>query len=327
MNVLQKVIKYCAMGFAVFLSVVIFVSIAAAAFGVVSGVTIFSDGDVERVNIEKSYTVEEAKKLGIEEILVDCSAEITIGAGEKITVSAENVPEEYVVSCKDGKLVVRDTRKIVFSLVTNLFEDQSEKEQVTITIPKDYALEKATIDSGSGTVFVLDLTAKDVTIDSGSGEVLITDVTAENLFVDSGSGKVNMNRVTANTTEIESGSGKVVLKDSVLGPLQLDSGSGAVEATGITAEDVEVDSGSGRVSLEGKLTGNCEFETGSGSLTLSIQGYEEDYRIKADCGSGAFRINGKKLKDGSYGSNKKGELKIDSGSGSVNVEFLAPVEE
>ena len=49
--------------------------------------------------------------------------------------------------------------------------------------------------------------------------------------------------------------------------------------------------------------------------------------MKAECGSGTFRINGKKVDDGSYGSNLKGEMIIDSGSGSVNVEFNTSVDE
>ena len=107
----------------------------------------------------------------------------------------------------------------------------------------------------------------------------------------------------------------------------MDSGSGSVTMRNIIAEKAKVDSGSGSVLVEGTLTGTCEFETGSGSLTMRLDGREEDYLVKAECGSGTFRMNGKKREDGIYGTNVNGELIIDSGSGSVNVEFNTPVKE
>lgn len=306
MNLLQRIIKYCAMGFAIFLSVVIFVLIMTAGASMVYGVTAFGE-EKERMSIEEQYTIEEAQTLGLKQLLVDCSAEITVETGEEFYIHAENVPEEYQVSCEDGKLVVRDTRKMTFSWVFQIVKNQSKRERVTVVVPKGYLLTKTTIKSGSGAVQV-------------------TDLATEALLVESGSGTVNLTRVIAETTGVESGSGRVKMEDCMLGEFSLDSGSGAVEGTGITVENVRLDSGSGRVRMEGVFSGSCEFETGSGALSLYVRGREEDYRIKADCGSGTFRINGKKRDDGSYGNNKKGEFKIDSGSGAVNVEFL-PSEE
>ena len=328
MSEIQKVIKYCAMAFAIFLSVVILGSIVAVVLGVttgISGISVLSGEDKERIQLYEEYSLEEAKELGITSVLVDCNAEITVKPGEMLTIAAENVTDEYKIRQANGNFsIVQDRPDFNIRF---WFGEVSERESVVVTIPEGLSTEKVTVMSGSGKVFVTGTETEALTVDSGSGRVTVEDVTAKQLYVDSGSGRVSMARVAMSETRLTTGSGSVSIEDAALGKLWLDSGSGAVRMERVEATEAEVDTGSGAVSFEGKLTGTNEFETGSGALTLRLDGKEEEYRVKAECGSGTFRINGKKKDDGSYGSNVKGELLIDSGSGSVNVEFLTPEEE
>ena len=328
MNGVQKVIKYCAMAFAVFLSVVIFGTIISVVVGVttgIAGVNFLMDGDKERVNLAEEYTLEEARGLGITEILVDCNAEITVQTGDVLSIEAVNVTEDYEIRQNNGKFsIVEDSPEIKINF---LFHNATERETVVVTIPEEFSAEQVKILSGSGAVRMTGIEAEYFTVDSGSGKVIAENVAAKRLYVDSGSGRVTVVQAVADETEINSGSGGITVEDSKLGELLLNSGSGTVRMVHAEATKAKVDSGSGAVSYAGVLTGTCEFETGSGSLTLRIDGGEYDYKVDADCGSGTFRINGKKLDDGSYGTNVKGELLIDSGSGSVNVEFNTPTEE
>ena len=325
MNGLQKVIKYCAMAFAVFLSVVIFGTIVSVVVGVttgIAGVNYFMGDDKERINLSEEYSLEEAKELGITDILVDCSAEITVRTGNVLSIEAVNVTEDYEIRQNNGKLsIVQDTPefKIWF-----WFGNYSERETVVVTIPEELVTEQVKVLSGSGEVILSGVEAENLTVDSGSGKVTAENVRAKRLYVDSGSGRVTIAGAMMAETEINSGSGGITVDNSKLGKLLLNSGSGTVRMENVESEEAEVDSGSGTVSYEGVLNGTCEFETGSGSLTLRLDGSEEEYKVKAECGSGTFRINGKKVDDGSYGTNVKGEILIDSGSGSVNVEFNTP---
>lgn len=328
MNGVQKVIKYCAMAFAVFLSVVIFGAIVSVVVGVttgIAGINYFMDDDKERINLSEEYTLEEAKELGITSILVDCSAEITVRTGNVLSIEAENVTEDYEIRQNNGKFsIVQDTPefKIWF-----WFGNYSERETVVVTIPEELATEQVKVLSGSGEVIVTGVDTENLTVDSGSGKVTAESVRAKRLYVDSGSGRVTIAGAVMDETEINSGSGGITVDNSKLGKLHLNSGSGTVRMENVESEEAKVDSGSGTVFYEGVLNGTCEFETGSGSLTLRLDGSEEEYKVKAECGSGTFRINGKKVDDGSYGTNIKGEILIDSGSGSVNVEFNTPAEE
>lgn len=334
MNGLQKVIKYCAMAFAVFLSVVILGTIISVVVGVttgIAGVNFLLDDDKERINLSEEYSLEEARELGITSILVDCSAEIVVQPGEELSIEAVDVTEDYEIRQNNGRFsIVQDRPEIKIGF---WFDDISEQEKVVVTIPAELSMEKIEIKSGSGEVTVKDLMTENrimlenLSIDSGSGRVILENVDADRLYVDSGSGMVTLAGARLSETEINSGSGGVAIDASALGKLLLNTGSGGVHMDNVEARDAEVDTGSGRVSYVGVLTGTCEFETGSGTLTLRLDGKEEDYKVKAECGSGTFRINGKKVDDGSYGMNVKGEILIDSGSGSVNVEFNTPEEE
>lgn len=326
MNGIQKVIKYCAMAFAILLSVAILGSIVMAVAGVTTGVfgvnTVVGENK-ERVNLSEEYTIEEAKAQGITKILVDCNAEIILEQGEKLAIEAYNVTEDYKIKCVDDTFrIVED--KSNFTIHWFWLPNATKQEKVVVTIPEELEYEQIKVLSGSGAVSVNGVEAETLVLDSGSGRVAVDKVRATYFLVDSGSGKVTVSDTVASETKFVTGSGAVTMNDSELGELMLDTGSGAVSLNRIVAEDAEVDTGSGAVSVTGVLTGTCEFETGSGSLTIRLDGQEEEYRVKAECGSGTFRINGKKMEDGSYGSNVRGELIIDSGSGSVNVEFNTP---
>lgn len=331
MSGLQKVIKYCAMAFAIFLSVVIFGGIIAAVTGVATGIAgiNYLTEEQKRINLSEQYTEEEIKELGLQNILVDCNAYITVRRGDVLSVEALNVTEDYKIRCSNGKLSVLQEKKN-FSIRFNWIMkdwDASVQEQVIVTIPENFMPNQMVIHSGSGKVFVSEVTSDRMELDSGSGSVEIADVTTDKLRIDSGSGRVSLTKVNATESVLETGSGSVKGEDTSLGKLSVNSGSGAVELIRVIAEDVVVDSGSGSVEFEGKLTGACTFETGSGAASVAIDGAEEEYLVEAECGSGTFRINGKKVKDGSYGENVKGALFFDAGSGSVNVTFNTPAEE
>ncbi len=321
MNGVQKVVKYCAMAFAIFLSVVILGSIVAFISGMTTGIMIESgmSEELERINLSEQYTKEEIEQLGIREILIDCNAEITVEQGEVLSIDAYNVTEKYKIQCNGGQFsIVQDTDGFhVFSW----FQDATEREEVVVRIPESFDSEKVTVDSGSGKVSVANVTTGQFIIDSGAGSVSVENVVAAKTTIDSGSGSIFVKNCSAEKTELYSGSGKVTVEDTVLGKCKLDTGSGSVRMDRITSTDMILDSGTGKVEMDGRIDGSAEFYTGSGSVSLVLDGTEEEYRIVTDSGSGTFRVNGEKREDGGYGKAVTGVLTFDSGSGSVNVDF------
>lgn len=312
MNGIQKVIKYCAMAFALFLAVSIFGAIVAGVTGLAVGVTGIKQitDNTERMDLSQQYTETEISDLGIHTVYVDCNADITVRCGEVLSIDATDVTKDYKIECSNGKFsIVQDRTGISFDW-NWLFDlgNATVQETVVVTVPEGFDARQIVINSGSGKVFVEDITAKELKVDSGSGRVTVTGI-------------------TVGETRMDTGSGGVTIENGLLGRLNLNSGSGAIVMNEIVANDVVIESGSGSVAITGVLSGNCDFETGSGSLSIALDGAKEEYLVKAKCGSGTFRINGKKVDDGSYGTDVKGTLVIDSGSGSVNIEFNTPETE
>lgn len=320
MNVVQKVIKYCAMAFAVFLSVTILGSIIAVVLGLAMESGFYDER--ERINLSERYSVAELEELGIERIFVDCPAEILVKPGTELAIEAQNVTEDYRIRCSNGTFRLESKRKnFLFSFSFSLFGREKEQGTVVVTVPEGYMPKEFKIDSGVLPVVVENLNTEKLVVDSGSGNVTITALQAGKLHMDTGSGWVSITDTAVKETSVDSGAGRVKVENSELGVLHLDSGSGTVEFRNVTAEDVKVDSGSGAVEWTGGLTGRCYFDTGSGRVSLQLAGTEADYRLRIDSGSGAVRVNGRKTGDGSYGTNVRGELQIDSGSGAVTISF------
>ena len=303
MNTIQKIIKYGAMAFAAMLAISILGAIVTFLFGIMVGVERETKSGENRISVTEEYTKEQIEEENIDTLLVEFSGKITIKPGEVLKIEAVDVPEDFVVECRNGKITVKERKdNSPIHWIVSFGDGFSTEESVTITIPEG-------------------LDFKRLEVNSGSGRVAVEEVSTKTLLVDSGSGSVEFHGVKAEETVLNTGSGAVTVADSDLGKVTLDSGSGKVKMQQVAARDADVKTGSGKVEFEGELTGECEFDTGSGAVQLTIKGSKDEYRVDAECGSGSFRLNGKKIDDGTFGRNVKGEINVDSGSGSVSIDF------
>lgn len=255
----------------------------------------------------------------VQEIQIDgVDGELEIVRGESFCVIYENIPVDYTMEVKDGKLILKDESKNVF--LVNFGQNNS---YMRLEIPESVKLTKLTVDNGSGKLTVSDVEAETLVLDGGSGSMSAGDVIVRKIVVDGGSGSVKLNRITAEESNFDMGSGSLAVSDSVLGKTRVDGGSGSCSFETVKANDMTVSSGSGRVVYKGELTGNCIFDSGSGSVRLDIYGSKADYSIRANLGSGGLYVDGKKEASGVYVSNRDAEhvLSFDTGSGRVSVNF------
>ena len=255
----------------------------------------------------------------VEEIWVDgVNGELEIVRGDTFCVTYQNIPVDYRMEVKDGKLILKDESVSVF--VVGIL---TENPYLCLTIPEDVELSKLTVDNGSGKLVVMDVVTEALILDGGSGSMTAENIVAKNIFIDGASGSTKVRNVTAKESRFDMGSGSLTVKESVLGTTKLDSGSGSCRFETVQAHNFSANSGSGRIVYEGELTGNCIFDSGSGSIRLDVVGAKEDYSIRASLGSGGLYVNGRKEGSGSYVSNKDGvnSLVFDTGSGRVSVNF------
>lgn len=306
MTSLQKLVKIIAIAFAAILA---FSIIAFVLAGIAYGIDCFDNNHEERklssffgwegkrIDIDETFDNEKLAGDPVEQITIACGAEIHIKKGEVLHVLAQNVPEDYRVSYSKGTLLVEDDNNNRIDFFS------SNKAVVTVEVPSDIYLNKIRIQSGSGKVFLDDVEGKDLILDSGSGRIVA-------------------NRVNVEQTDIDSGSGRVEFNDSNLGKLSCDSGSGRITMNRVSSYDVIMESGSGSVVYKGDMKGRCNIRSGSGSISFTLNGEKDNYRIRVDKGSGSFKVDGVSKKDGEFGNEIDGVLLVNSGSGSVKINFV-----
>lgn len=270
MTSIQKVIKYCATAFAVFLTVSIIGGILGAA-GLFGGV--FGEGGVSEET--ETYTVSQ-NTTGLK---VDINAaDLTITKGESFFV--ESNLEKLTVEEKDGTLTVAEKSKIGWG--------QNYNNAVLILhIPGDFVFEKAEITTGAGRLTVDSLSADDLHLELGAGEVKIGELNASRRAeIDGGAGAVTISGGTLYDLDLDMGVGKLDLTAAILGNSELDYGVGEADLTLIGSKDdyrLTFDKGLGRAVVDGQEMSDGSTY-GSGENRIDIDGgvgaVDVDFREK-----------------------------------------------
>lgn len=281
MSPVQRVIKYCALAFAIALTVFIFTGIATVVGAVMNGISNGKHSD-KVVSFSEEFS-------NVTSLSVDSGEiPIRIEAGNVFKVDAVEVPENFNASVdSDGTLIVgydNDVEDWFINIDISLWGTDSDS-LVTITLPYDFIAEEAVIDSGSASLDIKALRAKDLVIDSGSGGIDIGELKADN-------------------AEIDSGSGAITIQDANLNDLSLNSGSGSVD-------------------ISGTLTGENYFDCGSGNLTVSVEDKIENYDLDCESGSGGIWIAGEKENDYENDNDSApNSIEVDGGSGRIVLDFI-----
>lgn len=245
MTTAQKIIKYGAIAFAVFL----IVSIIGGIFGAVISIPALC-GDEDVVGEMKSYAVTET----VETLEIDLSgARLTIKTGDRFVVESDH---KYLnVENVNGTLSIKEDHPA--------FGFHSEGARVILTVPEDFTFARATISAGAGAVKADALLAERLSLDLGAGEVDIGMLTA-----------------TAKAS-INSGAGELKIGGGELADLDLDIGVGELDLTlvGIQADYcITLDKGVGKATLDGvKMTDDTVY--GSGETTIEVDGGVGELKI------------------------------------------------
>ena len=301
MSPLQRVIKYCAMGFAAFLMVGILSSIVAVVSGVSYGFDVYEESK-NYVSFIKDF--DNVKNLN----LSNGDKKLTVVSGDtnKVIVEAKNVPDTLGVKVtSDGTLIIDDNNRFHISWIFGWTGDWNQEMEVIVTVPRDFTAGRVELDSGSATMKVEDLVADNMIIDSGSGNFV-----GRNLY--------------AKKANLSLGSGSSLLEYVKFDKGKVDCGSGDVKIENATFYNVEFEGGSGSLSYSGKLLGKTNMEGRSGRSSFELEGNLEEYDIACDSGSGGIWIDGTKEDNyKNHNSEASNEIRIDGGSGRILINFYS----
>ena len=236
----QKLIKYLAMAFAIFLSVSIIGGIITGLAGVSY---IFSTRNSEAIGEMQVYPVEgEISSLS----LTLSVTKLKIQTADKFSVESNH---NYIsVKSENGQLCINETKK--------LFSFHPKGVTVILNIPKGFVFDDATIEAGAGNVEIDALSCTILKLSLGAGEAEIKNLSASSRAdIDGGAGKLNIDGGRLCNLELDMGVGALILKSRIEGQSFLDYGIGETKLTllGSRADyQIEIDKGIGEAKLAGE---------------------------------------------------------------------------
>lgn len=253
----QKVIKYCAMAFAIFLTI----SIIGGIIGAVSFISLIFDGrdvtgEMQTYNISGNIT----------ELDIDVSvADLEIKTDDQFRVESNH---SYLkVKEKDGKLQVSEEKFF--------WRSYTGKVSITIFIPKNTVFEKSQIKTGAGRVSISEFSAESLRMELGAGMAVIDSLTAtDSARIEGGAGKITINGGALNNLNLDMGVGQMNLTSRLTGDCDLDYGIGETDIALLGKKEdyrIKINKGLGKISIGGKNMSNGEVY-GSGEHNIEVDG-------------------------------------------------------
>lgn len=267
----QKIIKYVAIGLALFIIVTI---ISLIMYGIISIGNIFDVSD----NIIKG----ELKDLKVSENIDAIDMEI-IGANiiikEGTTLKIETNNKYIKTKEKNNLLSIIETKH---NLINN-----SNNSDLIIYVPSNHIFNNIFIENGAGKIEVEKLHTKKINLDLGAGKVNIQNLTVNNnAEINGGAGEIIITNGNINNLDIDMGIGKLTLTSTITGNNDIDAGIGDIELNLIgTTDDYKIilDKGIGNATLNEENIKNSTYY-GNGSNIVDISG-----------GIGSIKINLQKI--------------------------------
>lgn len=265
MTTLQKVIKYLALAFAIFLTVSIVGGILSAV-GLLG--SLFSDDDAEWGDVigeTKTYTV--SSEISDLNIQIN-AADFYIKEGNSFSV--ESNLKNLEVDEKNGCLTLKDLTKIKLN-GSNAYENAV----LTIWVPVGTVFDNVNIKTGAGRFTVDSLSAATIGFELGAGDVTISKLIAEkSANIEGGAGRITISDGAIKNLDLEMGLGQLNLASALTGDCNLDSGVGEMNVTLLGSKDdyeLDIEKGIGNITVDGKNVTDYG-SSGNGANEVDIHG-------------------------------------------------------
>ncbi len=225
MTSFQKIIKYGAIGFGLYLCLMIISMIIfgiTAVFGITTGIGLFKNNSQDRAVItkwEQEYT-------DIEKLAIDLSiCKLSIRKGENLKVEASDVSNQFTCRTEGKELKIEDKKSS-----KNWFNLGDTAPEVILYIPEDIDLQE-------------------ITIETGVNETDIEFLKADKIKIEMGVGKCQIDQLRASYAKIEAGAGEAIIKDGNIEELKLEGGVGRLLFTSKIETKADISCGMGKVEI------------------------------------------------------------------------------
>lgn len=263
MTSLQKVIKYLAIAFAIFLIVSIISTITAAVFAL-SGILGLKQDIEQSINSEMVAT--NLENTGVETLDIEIAfTNLTIKTGETLKIETDNNNINY--KQQNQKLEIKEKNN-------KWFVNYVEKELI-LYLPENIKFEKVKISTGAGKIDIEALNTDNLYFELGAGETQIQNLNvSKECEIDGGAGKLSILSGTINDLDLDMGVGEVNLTSSLTGKNEINAGVGNLNIDLQGEKEsykIQADKGIGSVKIDGKEISDGET-FGDGANHIEVDG-------------------------------------------------------
>ena len=264
MTTAQRIIKYCAIAFAI----AIIAGIIQAVLGILG--VFSSDSSIGEVRKEE-FEIKEDQDIS-RLILKYKAGNVEIVTGD---FAYETNNEKLKVNVSGNTIELLDKSN-------NSFHFNSNKSYLKLFIPEDLLFDKVDIEIGAAKVNIDKLYAKKIDYEVGAGATTIKNIRATEEFnADTGAGAFKIKNGVINNLKSEFGAGEVTINATLTGENKLDCGIGSLNLKlhdSIENYTIKAHKGLGEIKLngdklaDGKIVGNgintVYLEGGVGSIKI-----------------------------------------------------------
>lgn len=276
MTTAQKIIKYCAVAFAIFLIITVISIVSSAGYGLLNAIGIINFNRYSL--LENMVTISDDAEEFLSLNLDIKSSNLQIKTGDKFEVKTNNSNIKY--SNENGSIKIKEDK------VANWFFGKMDIGELIIYIPENMKqIDEVKINIGAGTVFIEQLNTKNLYLDLGAGNVAIDKLTvSEESKINGGAGNINVNSGEIANVDLDLGVGNTKIKSDITGNSNINTGVGELNLyLSLDADNYKINVNKGL----GKITFNDDK-----ILDDTIIGNGENY-IKISGGVGNINIETK----------------------------------
>ena len=269
----QKIIKYLAIAFGLYLAINIIGGIVFGAtllLGIDMGLNAISEvTEVTVMDYEESFTNIEKLDIKIN------AADFEIKVGEELKVVLKDVNEKAEVKAQGKTLKITDA-KVKWNMVSNI------NPSITLYIPEGMTFKETKIEMGAGVTNIESLNTDNLQLELGAGQVLINNCTAKQSDIDCGAGKVEIKNAKLEDLELNTGIGECSFNGYILGKSDIECGIGKLILDlegGKDLYSIKANHGIGAITINGEKVKENET-VGSGENKIKIEGGIGEIQIK-----------------------------------------------
>ena len=263
MTTAQKVIKYFATAFAVFLIVTIISAILSGGYALLSAFGL--------IHTNKNIIAEDLKVISseikeISTLQIDLAfTNLDIKTGDIFKVETNN--SKITIKDDNGSVRIKEENR-------NWLNNNNKASNLIIYIPEDMIfIDETKIETGAGKINIEKLNTQSLYLKLGAGDVYIENViVAEETKIDGGVGKTELKACEINNLKANLGIGEFIFNGKLTGNSDIDSGIGAINIDLMDNKKnytIDVSKGLGNVTLDGqKIEMDRVFGTGENYLDI-----------------------------------------------------------